>query len=204
MKEIWNERYQDKEYAYGKQPNKYLKTVLNRIHQKGKALFPAEGEGRNAVYAASLGFDVTAIDFSDEAKQKAFRLAEEQNVSIDYRIGNVQEMEMKEESFDFLVLIFAHFPVDSRKEIIQKYQKYLRKYGIVVLQGFSQNHPVVSKENERRSGPRDIEMLFTKEMIENDFLGFETIELSEEVAVLDEGEFHQGKSSLINYMGRKV
>ncbi|NPD44917.1 MULTISPECIES: bifunctional 2-polyprenyl-6-hydroxyphenol methylase/3-demethylubiquinol 3-O-methyltransferase UbiG [unclassified Lentimicrobium] len=204
MKEFWNERYQGDEYAYGMAPNKYLKTVLNRVHQKGSVLFPAEGEGRNAVYAAQLGFGVTAIDFSDGGKRKAEQLAKEKGVSITYHVANLQNIELEEESYDILVLIFAHFPPQIRQLIHQKYQKYLKKYGIVILEGFSQSHLEVSKENERGSGPRDVKMLFTKEMIEEDFLGFETIELSEEVAVLNEGEFHQGKSSLIRYMGRKI
>lgn len=204
MKDFWNERYQSEEFAYGMQPNDYLKTILNRIHQKGSALFPAEGEGRNAVYAASLGFDVTAIDYSSEGKEKAIQFAKEKGVSIVYHIANLQEIELEEESYDVLVLVFAHFPPLMRKEIHLKYQKYLKKYGIVILEGFAKSHIEVSKVNERGSGPQDIDMLFTKEMIEDDFSGFETIELSEEVAVLDEGEFHQGKSSLIRYMGRKI
>lgn len=204
MKEFWNERYQGDEYAYGVQPNDYLKTVLNRIHQKGSVLFPAEGEGRNAVYAAQLGFDVTAIDFSEDGKDKAVELAKVKGVSIAYHVANLQEIELEEEGYDVLVLVFAHFPPQMRQQIHQKYQKYLKKYGVVILEGFSKNHIEVSKENDRGSGPRDIEMLFTKEIIEKDFSGFETIELSEEVAVLNEGEFHQGKSSLIRYMGRKI
>lgn len=204
MKEFWNERYQSKEYAYGLQPNDYLKKVLNRIHQKGSVLFPAEGEGRNAVYAASLGFEVTAIDYSQQGKEKALGLAKEKGVSIIYHVTNLQEIELEEESFDILVLVFAHFPPPMRKEIHLKYQKYLKKYGIIILEGFAQSHIEVSKDNERGSGPRDINMLFTKEMIAEDFSGFETIELSEEVSVLNEGEFHQGPSSLIRYMGRKI
>lgn len=204
MKEFWNERYQGEEYAYGMKPNEYLKTVLNRIHQKGSVLFLAEGEGRNAVYAAQLGFDVTAIDLSEDGKDKAMRLAKDSGVSIAYHVAQLQDVELEEESYDILVLIFAHFPPHMRKEIHLKYQKYLKKYGIVILEGFAKTHLEISKDNERGSGPRDIEMLFTKEMIEEDFSGFETIELSEEISVLDEGEFHQGKSSLIRYMGRKI
>lgn len=204
MKEFWNERYQNEDYVYGMQPNEYLKTLLNRIHQKGSMLFLAEGEGRNAVYAAELGFDVTAIDFSQDAKDKAMKLAESKGVSISYHVADLLEIELEEESFDFVVLIFAHFPAKLRQEIHLKYQKYLKKYGIVILEGFSKDHIEVSKDNDRGSGPRDINLLYTQKIIEDDFLNFETIELNEEVAELNEGEFHQGKSALIRYMGRKV
>lgn len=204
MKEFWNERYHTKEFAYGMQPNEYLRTVLNRIRQKGAVLFPAEGEGRNAVYAASLGFDATAIDFSLEGKEKAMQLAKKKNVTITYHVSDLQEIELEEESYDILVFVFAHFPVQMRKKIHVKYQKYLKKYGIIILEGFSKKHIEVSKENEKGSGPKNIDMLFTKEMIADDFSGFETIELAEEVLDLNEGAFHQGKSSLIRYMGRKI
>lgn len=204
MKEFWNERYVQEEYAYGLHPNEYLKTILSRIHQKGKMLLAAEGEGRNAVYAASLGFDVTAIDYSETAKEKALQLAQQADVSIDYQVADLNEIDLEEGSYDVLVLVYAHFPPHLRKDLLLKLQKSLKKYGLVILEGFSRNHLEVSQDNERGLGPRNIEMLFTEEMIKEDFTGFETIELKEEVVHLNEGEFHQGKSSVIRYMGRKV
>jgi len=204
MKDLWNERYAQVDYVYGLEPNEYLKTVLGRIQQKGKVLFAAEGEGRNAVYAASLGFEVSAIDYSDAAKFKALQWAQESGVTIDYQVGDLNEIELEEGVYDVLVLVYAHFPPHLRKSMLTKLQKSLTKYGLVILEGFSQNHLDVSKDNERRSGPQDIEMLFTKKMMEEDFSTFETIEISEEVIRLSEGELHQGKSAVIRYMGRKV
>lgn len=204
MKEFWNERYAQPEYAYGLNPNDYLKKILSRIHQQGKILFPAEGEGRNAVYAASLGFDVSALDYSDTAKSKALKLAEQNQVSIDYQIADLNEMELEDDKYDILVLIYAHFPPHIRKDLHLKLQKSLKKYGMVIIEGFSKNHLEVSKNNQRSSGPRDIEMLFTEKIIKDDFSSFETIELKEEIVQLDEGEFHQGQCSVIRYMGRKI
>lgn len=83
MKEFWDERYAVDEYVYGKEANLFLQSKLVGI-EPGKALFPAEGEGRNAVFAATLGWDVTAFDISSSAKIKADKLAEEKDVSIDY------------------------------------------------------------------------------------------------------------------------
>jgi hypothetical protein len=70
----WNERYGADEYVYGKEPNGFLKEFIDN-HPPGKILLPAEGEGRNAVYAASKGWEVTAFDFSEEGKKKALKLA---------------------------------------------------------------------------------------------------------------------------------
>ena len=76
MKEFWNNIYKKKEYAYGKEPNKYFKKEIDKINP-GKILLAAEGEGRNAVYAASIGWEVYAYDFSEFAYQKAVSLSKE-------------------------------------------------------------------------------------------------------------------------------
>lgn len=70
MIDFWNERYAEKEYAYGIHPNQFLADSILKLPKHGKILFPAEGEGRNAVYAAKNGFEVTAFDLSSEGKRK--------------------------------------------------------------------------------------------------------------------------------------
>ena len=88
MKEFWNERYAEKEYVYGKAPNKYFKEKIDEI-KPGKILFPAEGEGRNAIYAASKDWEVSAFDISEKGKEKALKLSEEEGVHIDYKVGKL-------------------------------------------------------------------------------------------------------------------
>ena len=80
-KDFWNSRYSEQEFAYGTQPNAFLRERLEKI-KSGTALFLGEGEGRNAVYAATLGWQVDAVDFSSSAKVKALKLAEKNNVKI--------------------------------------------------------------------------------------------------------------------------
>ena len=75
MKDKWDDRYSKSEFAYGELPNDYLKDQLNII-PAGTILFPAEGEGRNAVYAATLGWSVYAFDQSIEGRKKAIQLAD--------------------------------------------------------------------------------------------------------------------------------
>lgn len=203
MKDFWNSRYQADEYVYGKTPNKFLKRSLSNISSAQKALFPAEGEGRNAVFAASLGMDVVAFDYSEEAKKKADQLALQHHVQLDYRIADLASIVLKEESFDLLVLIFAHFPPQFRKDWHRKLQSYLKPGGILLLEGFSKKHIEVSKYNEKPSGPQNIEMLFSQSQLEDDFSDIEIISLSEEEIKLNEGAFHQGISSVIRLMGKK-
>jgi len=80
-KEQWDSRYSEAEYVYGVEPNHYLRNFLEG-RPPGKILFPAEGEGRNAVYAALLGWEVEAFDQSEKGREKALRLASRKNVQI--------------------------------------------------------------------------------------------------------------------------
>ena len=84
----WNDRYSNEEFAYGEEPNNYLKEQLEKLNP-GTILFPAEGEGRNAVFAAKLGWEVWAFDISAEGKDKAMKLVATNNVAIDYQVRNL-------------------------------------------------------------------------------------------------------------------
>jgi hypothetical protein len=203
MKDFWNSRYQAKEYVYGMTPNEFLKRSLSNISSVQSALFPAEGEGRNAVYAASLGMDVVAFDYSEEAKKKADELALLHHVQLDYRIADLATVEFEMESFDLLVLIYAHFPPQFRQEWHRKLQEYLKPGGILLLEGFSKKHLEISKFNQNPSGPQNIEMLFSQQQLENDFSSIDIINMSEEVIKLNEGPFHQGQSAVLRLMGKK-
>ncbi|MCT4614749.1 MAG: methyltransferase domain-containing protein [Marinifilaceae bacterium] len=137
MKEFWDQRYSQEEYAYGKQPNKYVEAKLP-MFKPGKILFPAEGEGRNAVYAAKLGWEVSAFDFSKEGKQKAEALAKEHQVSIDYQIHSILDENYSAEGFDFVGLIYVHFDSDTRAQMHQLIKKYLKSGGYLLMEVFSQ------------------------------------------------------------------
>ncbi|MGB5031134.1 MAG: class I SAM-dependent methyltransferase, partial [Saprospiraceae bacterium] len=100
----WNERYSSHDFAYGTSPNLFFKEEITKL-PVGTILFPAEGEGRNAVFAASLGWHTVAFDISMEGKNKAMRLAESCNVSIDYQVGLLENMNYYNEQFDVIALI---------------------------------------------------------------------------------------------------
>jgi len=82
MKDFWNERYDEESYAYGNSPNVFFKQQLDKL-KVGSLLLPAEGEGRNAVYALSWGWEVLAFDFSESAMVKAKKLAATYNLNLD-------------------------------------------------------------------------------------------------------------------------
>ncbi|MCC5930398.1 MAG: class I SAM-dependent methyltransferase [Cyclobacteriaceae bacterium] len=202
MKEFWDERYRASHFIYGEEPNIFFKEQIDK-RKEGKILLPAEGEGRNAVYAASRGWQVHAFDQSREGRNKAMHLAQKNNVKIEYHVGDMQEVSFPEEYFDVIALIYAHFSSVQRSSYHQRLLKYLKKDGLFILEAFSKNHRQYQLINEKAGGPKDEDMLYTTEDIKNDFSALETVFLQEHVTELKEGLYHQGKSSVIRYGGQK-
>ena len=198
----WNDRYSSEEFAYGTEPNTYLKEQLEKL-QPGSILFPAEGEGRNAVFAATKGWKVSAFDISSEGKTKALQLAENHQVTIDYQVGELQTLNFKEEQFDVIALIYAHFPADIKSSIHQALDQYLRQGGLIIFEAFSKSHLDYVLKNEKVGGPKDIGSLFSIDEIKADFPDYDHIELEEKEIELNEGLFHNGTGSVIRFTGRK-
>lgn len=198
----WDDRYKSQEFAYGENPNHYLKDQLEKL-ETGTILFPAEGEGRNAVFAAKSGWNVSAFDISEEGKSKALRLAENNHVSINYEVGELETLDFREEQFDAIALIYAHFPAEIKSVIHKQLDKLLRKDGIIIFEAFSKKHLEYVTKNEKVGGPKDIASLFSIEEIKADFPDYEIIELEEKEIELSEGLFHNGTGSVIRFVGKK-
>lgn len=198
----WNERYRNNEFAYGEQPNNYLKEQLEKL-PAGKILFPAEGEGRNAVFAAKLGWTVAAFDISVEGQRKALQLATKNKVTIDYRIGELEALDYQDEEFDAIALIYAHFPAAIKSQVHKALDKYLRKGGTIIFEAFSKSHLDYLAKNEKVGGPKDIDSLFSVDEIRTDFNNYEIAELEETAIYLNEGLYHNGQGSVIRFVGHK-
>jgi hypothetical protein len=199
---IWEDRYAQNEYAFGIEPNEYLRNQLLKI-EPGTILFPAEGEGRNAVFAAKMGWTVSAFDISTNGRNKALKLAQENNVTIDYRIGELSRQGYENAQFDAIALIYTHFPATIRSEYHRLFDAYLRKGGFIIFESFSKNHLEYRQRNEKVGGPKDLDSLFSIEEIKSDFQQYDIIELAEEVIDLQEGIYHNGQGSVIRFVGRK-
>jgi cyclopropane fatty-acyl-phospholipid synthase-like methyltransferase len=199
---FWDQRYSQPNFAYGKEPNEYLKSKLLDL-PPGRILFPAEGEGRNAVFAAKLGWDVFAFDISVEGKKKAEKLALINGVEIDYRVEDLEEADYPADYFDAIAFSFTHFPEVKRRVFHQKLIAYLKKGGILMLECFSKKHLDYQKENPNAGGPKDESMLFDLEELKEDFKGFDFLEAYETETELTEGLYHVGKASVIRLFGVK-
>jgi len=129
--------------------------------------FSGEGEGRNAVFAAKLGWKVSAFDISVEGKNKALRLAKNNDVTIDYQVGELQTLNYRSEQFDAIALIYAHVPPDIKSKYHKLLDKYLRKEGTIIFEAFSKNHLDYRLKNENVGGPKDLESLFSIEELKS-------------------------------------
>lgn len=198
----WNDRYRGEEYAYGETPNLFLKEQLGLL-TPGRILFPAEGEGRNAVYAAKTGWDVAAFDISEAGKEKAMKLAAANQVSIRYQVGELDTLGYSPESYDAIALIYAHFPAAIKSAMHRSLHTLLRSGGTIIFEAFSKKHLAYNSVNEKIGGPKEIGQLFSVEEIQADFPGYETRILEETEITLNEGLYHIGTGSVIRFVGIK-
>lgn len=198
MLNFWDDRYSDNEYAYGTKPNAYFQRKIDSL-TPGSILLPAEGEGRNAVYAAQNGWNVTAFDSSKIGMHKALLLAESMNTKIKYVLQNVEEFESKKK-FDAIGFVFSHFGKVLNNKLYPRLSDMVKSGGHIIFECFSINQ---AEFRNKSGGPDDIEMLFTTGDIHQLFPDYDVLDLAERIVELDEGIYHQGKASVVNFFGRK-
>lgn len=196
---FWDERYSSEEYVYGTEPNQFFKEQIDKISVPGKLLLPGEGEGRNAVHAAKMGWQVDAFDQSSAGKLKALRLAEANNLTINYSIVDLAKFTPQKKYYNCAAIIFVHFNSEERKSFHQKIVEYLKPGGILILESFSKN-----QLGKSSGGPQNLEMLYSIEEIKNDFKEMRMILLEEKNVLLNEGDKHGGDASVIRYVGEKL
>jgi hypothetical protein len=197
MSEFWNEKYKGPNYHYGTQANEYFKSELLKL-PPGNLLLPAEGEGRNGLFAALNSWKVTAFDVSDVGREKALELARKNKVSINYMLLGYDEIDFAENSFDAIGLTFCHLPPKLRKIMHQKYITWLKPGGYILLEAFSKEQLQYNS-----GGPKDIDMLFSQEELITDFEKLTDLQTSILLTELNEGDGHKGKASVIRLVGRK-
>lgn len=197
MKDFWNQRYKQTDYVYGEEPNAYFKQCLAQI-PTGHILLPAEGEGRNAIYAARQGWKVTAFDSSEEGQKKAFRLAAKYGVEIEYLLVDAEEFSWDGPLFDCIALIYAHQPASKRKALHQQLLHFLKPEGSVIVEAFSK-----AQLGKSSGGPQQLDMLYSREELQGDFGSLRHLNIQEVETQLQEGAYHVGEASVIRCFGKK-
>ncbi len=197
MKEFWDQRYAELDYAYGTKPNVFFKTQIDDL-TPGKLLLPAEGEGRNAVYAARLGWEVYAFDISDEGRKKALKLAERVDVEITYKTGDFAKLGFGDKTFDLIAFIFAYVDPKIRWLFHSSLIECLKPGGRLILESFSK-----SQFTRTTGGPKNPDMLFSYKELKKDFSNMSRLKIWEKEVLLNEGDYHQGLAAVIRATGTK-
>ncbi|MDZ7648531.1 MAG: class I SAM-dependent methyltransferase [Cytophagales bacterium] len=192
-------RYTANESTYGFEPNEFFKAQITQL-KPGHLLLPAEGEGRNALYAAKLGWKVTAYDFSEVARIKTLNQAMALGLtSIEYHVQDLSQIQLSANTFDAVGLIYSHLPEPVRRHLHQQSVSSLKVGGNLILEAFSK-----TQTQYNSGGPKDPALLYSVADLKADFSNLQ-IEVLEELKIeLKEGPFHSGPASVVRLVATKI
>jgi SAM-dependent methyltransferase len=197
MSNMWHERFSTDEYVYGKEPNEFVVEAA-KLMPKGKVLCIAEGEGRNSVYLASLGFDVTAWDFAQAGLDKTNQLADEKGVVVTTEYRDLADVIWVAEQWDAIVQIFGHFPEDVMARTFSGIKKALKPGGYYISELYTKEQLAYGT-----GGPRNEAMLINpKEMLEQ-FDGYFIKHFHVGEVNREEGQLHTGTAHVVQSMFQK-
>lgn len=194
--QFWNKRYGDSDYAYGTEANQFLTQQQHRLKPGMKTLVVGDGEGRNGVWLASQGLDVLSVDLSPLGLKKAEELATQRQVKIETECADLTSWNWPKAAYDLVVTIYVHFAPEVRQRMHESMLETLKPGGLLILEAFNLKQLQYQTEYDS-GGPKIPEMLYTPEMLQQDFTGGKILELRETITELCEGQYHQGKASVI-------
>jgi cyclopropane fatty-acyl-phospholipid synthase-like methyltransferase len=195
-KKYWNERYSSNEYLYGTVPNSFLVEHADLL--TGPVLSLSEGEGRNAVFLATRGFNVHGVDNSEVGLEKAKALAKLRNVTIQTEVADLASFEPRTSFYGSVISISAHLPSAIRNKLYPLIEQCLKPRGIILLEAYSEN-----QFSRRTGGPKDSDLLMTVVKLETEFPNCEPILIRELKREVSEGEGHTGLASVVQFIARK-
>jgi len=194
---MWDDRYSQQEYAYGKLPNDFLRDNIHYL-RKGTSLCLADGEGRNSVFLAEQSHQVTSIDSSAPGIQKAKQLAQEKQVDIHAEVADLEHYVITENAWDNIVSIFCHLPVELRRKVHQSVVQGLKPGGIFLLEAYTPEQIGLGT-----GGPAVAEMTMSLELLSAELKGLEFIYAQEKQRNVTEGMYHTGVGAVVQLIARK-
>ena len=196
----WDKKFERDEYIFGKKPADALVKLEHHLAPKGQTLVVADGEGRNSVYLASRGFDVTATDYSTVGLAKAKALAEDHNVSVNYLLEDIFDRDWSSQQYDNVVAIFIQFvPPSHMRSVLQGLSSATKPGGTLLLHGYTPQQVTFGT-----GGPPNPEHMYTQAMLREIYHDLNITVCEEYIADLDEGLGHSGRSALVDFIGKRL
>jgi SAM-dependent methyltransferase len=194
----WDERYSASEYVYGTEPNDFLREEYQRIRPGGKVLCLADGEGRNGVFLAQQGFDVTSVDASQVGLEKALALAKANDVMITTVHADLADYDLGVDQWDAVVSIFCHLPPDLRSRVHNAVTSSLRTDGVVILEAYT-----ADQLSFKTGGPPVAALMMSAQQLRHDFEALDVIVCGERMRMIHEGALHNGQSAVVQFVAQR-
>jgi len=166
---VWDERYAGDDLVWSAEPNRFLVAEVETL-PPGRALDLACGEGRNAVWLAERGWDVTGVDFSNVGLDKARRLADARGVSVHWELADVTEFMPAPESFGLVIVMYLHLPEAARGVSFCHAAAAVAAGGTLLVVGHD-----VTNRSDGWGGPSDAAVLYGPEDVVADLDGLEAV-----------------------------
>lgn len=195
----WDERYGNAPaFYYGTEPNDFLREQSSRLKPDSEVLSLAEGEGRNAVFLASRGHRVTAVDGSAVGLKKLEGLAREKDVQVTAWVADLAQHDIGHERWDAIVSIWCHLPPALRRKVHRACVEGLKPGGVLILEAYRPE-----QLNYKTGGPPSAEMMMTRAGLEEELEGLKFEILEERLREVHEGQGHRGMSAVVQVLARK-
>jgi 2-polyprenyl-3-methyl-5-hydroxy-6-metoxy-1,4-benzoquinol methylase len=196
QKEFWNGKFSKADYFYGTKANEFLSSNLQLLNNHKKLLCLGEGEGRNAIFFARNGFEVSAIDASDIGLEKLDLKSKEENLEIKTFCMDLNHWD-DSLKYDVIVASYLHMYKNERESLFEKIENSLESNGYFIGEFFSTKQLTYNS-----GGPKDLDLLYTIEDFKNHFNSCEK-NITQEIVILDEGIGHQGEACVIRVVIKK-
>ncbi|MEW5743030.1 MAG: class I SAM-dependent methyltransferase [Myxococcota bacterium] len=187
---FWDERFRAPGWTYGTEPNDFLREVAGSL--RGPVLCIGEGEGRNAVFLAQRGLDVTAMDASPVGMAKAQKLASGRGVKLNTVVADLEDFSFGEARWGAIVSIWCHTPNSLRRRIHRDVVKALAPGGRYILEAYTPRQLAFGT-----GGPKSVELLCEPEDVRAELSGLTLERLEEKEREVHEGALHEGKSAVL-------
>lgn len=199
---MWDQRYSEVGFAYGEVANDFLRLHYQHIPKGGRVLCLAEGEGRNAVFLAQQGYQVTAVDQSLVGLEKAQNLATKHGVTLETVVANLSEFDLGKNCWDGIVSISAHVPADLRKQLHKQSVLALKTDGVFVLEAYTLKH--LELDGVGGPPPSQKDMFMSAQELKQELAGL-NFEIATEVErEISEGKYHVGHSAVVQIVAKKL